>query len=815
MISHVIQDIRFGTRTLLRSRGFTIVAVLTLALGIGVNSAMFSLVNAVLLRPLPFADPDRLVMLYETRPDRSQNTVSGHEFNAWREQSHLFEQIAIYNYAPFNLTGGGEPQIVMSMLVSGDFFPAMGVQPILGRTVGPTDARAGYNQVAVLSYKLWQQSFASDPHIAGKTILLDNQNYEVIGVMPARGDFDPDIWVAMDVADEVMKVGRHSNLVFGRLKPDVTLEQARAELNTIAAGLERDFPRDNVGHRVAVIPVYDQIVRGARGPVLILFGSVAFVLLIACANVAHLLLTRAAAREREIAIRTALGAGRGRLIAQLMTESVVLAIGGGALGLILAAWVVDFLPGIKAVEIPRLAEVRLDARVLAATGLITLLTGLISGVVPALRGTKLRIAHWLVEGARASAGLRGRIAGAFMISQVALALVLLIGAMLMLRSFARLTGVDPGFQPERVLAVPVALPPARFAEPQQQVQAIENLIARVGAIPGVQSVGTTTQLPLTQCCNNYPVTIEGKPAPRPGDDQMAMLGVASGDYFKAMGIPLRKGRTFAAADARIAVPLIRYWPEQPNPAGFERSQAAPVVVINEAMAHRYWPDEDPIGKRFRILFSPPVTVIGVVGNVRQTTLHDDYLAEMYLPPTQEPLREMTLVVRTRGEPMQLAASVQAQIRQLDRDIPIQQIRTMEDIVWESVGRSRFYATLLGAFGLLALVLSCVGIYGVVSYAVAQRTEEIGIRSALGARSSDVLRLVLGHALGLTLTGIGIGLAGAFALTRLLRGLLFEIQPTDPLTFAAITVGLTALSLLASFVPTQRAIRVDPMLSLRR
>jgi putative ABC transport system permease protein len=402
-----------------------------------------------------------------------------------------------------------------------------------------------------------------------------------------------------------------------------------------------------------------------------------------------------------------------------------------------------------------------------------------------------------------------------MISQVALALVLLIGAMLMLRSFARLTGVDPGFRPERVLAVEVALPATRFAQPQQQVQAIDNLIARVSAIPGVQSAGTTTQLPLTRCCNNYPVAIEGKPAPPPGQDQMAMLGVASSDYFKAMGIPLRKGRTFNAADARIAVPLIRYWPEQPNPAGFELSQAAPVAIINEAMARRYWPDEDPIGKRFRILFSPMVTVIGVVGNVRQTTLNADYQAEMYLPPTQEPMREITLVVRTRGEPLELAGAVQAQIRAIDRDVPIQQVRTMEDIVWNSVGRSRFYATLLGAFGLLALALSCVGVYGVVSYAVAQRTHEIVIRTALGARAGDVLRLVLGHALGLTLTGIAIGLVGAFSLTRLLRGLLFEIEPTDPLTFAAIPIGLTALSLMASFIPTRRALRVDPMISLRR
>jgi putative ABC transport system permease protein len=610
------------------------VAVLTLALGIGVNSAMFSLVNAVLLKPLPFADPSRLVMLYETRPDRSQNTVSGHEFNAWRGRSRLFEQVAMYNYGAFNLTGDGEPKTVMAMLVSGDFFPAMGVQPVLGRTILPPDAHAGHDRVTVLSHKLWQQRFAGDRSIAGKTILLNDQSYEVVGVMPERGEFDPDLWVAMDVADEVIKVGRHSSFVFARLKPGVTLEQASTELNSIALGLEKELPSDNVGHRVAVVPVYEQVVKGARRPVLILFGAVAFVLLIACANVAHLLLTRAAAREREIAIRTALGARRGRLIAQLMTESLLLASIGGALGLLLAAWIVDLLPGIKAVEIPRLAEVKLDGRVLIVTALLTIITGMISGIVPAFRGSKLRLAQWLVEGARASAGVRGRIAGAFMVSQVALALVLLVGALLMLRSFARLTGVDPGFQPEHALAVEIALPPARFAQPQQQAHAIDNLIARVRALPGVQAVGATTQVPLTHCCNNYPVTIEGKPAPPPGKDQMSLLGVASGDYFKAMGIPLRQGRTFTAADARIALPLIRYWPQQPNPEGFERSQAAPVVVINEAMARRYWPDENPIGKRFRILFSPQVTVVGVVGNVRQTSLNDDYQPEMYLRPAR-------------------------------------------------------------------------------------------------------------------------------------------------------------------------------------
>ena len=813
MLSNIWQDLRFAARMLTRSPGFTAVAVITLALGIGVNSAMFSLVNAVLLRPLPFKDPSRLVMLYETRPTGTHNAVSGHEFVAWRDRSHVFEQIAMYNYGAFNLTGAGDPLVVKAMIVTGDFFPAMGLAPIAGRTLQTGDDRAGYDRVAVLSNRLWQQRFASDARIVGRSILLDDQGYTVVGVMPGRGDFDPDLWLPMDLASEAQRVGKHSNFVFARLKTGVPEQRAQTELTDIALGLEKEYPTDNAKHGVNIVSVYDDNVQGARKPVLILFGAVAFVLLIACANVAHLLLTRAAGREREIAIRTALGARRGRLISQLLTESLLLAAAGGALGLLLAAWVIDFLPRIKAVEIPRLAEISLDGSVLAATAAITILTGVISGIVPAFRGSKSRIAQFLVEGARGS-GTRARIAGLFMISQVALTMILLIGAMLMLRSFTRLLGVDPGFKPEHVLAIDVALPPGHFAAPSQQAQALDQLIAGVKSIPGVSAAGTTTQVPLTRCCNNYPVRAEGRPEPRPGEDHNAVLSVASGDYFKAMGIPLRKGRTFSASDARIALPLIRYWPQQPDPAGFDVPQAAPVAVINEALARRYWPDEDPVGKRFQILFSPWVTIIGVVGDVRLTALNDDYPPQMYLAPTQEPMRDVTLLVRTSRSASEIAPALRAQIRAIDQGMPIPPIREMSDVVLASVGRSRFYALLLAAFGLLALALSCVGIYGVVSYAVAQRTQEIGIRTALGARSIDVLKLVLGHALTLTMSGVGIGLAGAFALTRLLRTLLYEVEPTDPLTYALITVGLTGLALLASYVPTRRAVRVDPMNSLR-
>jgi predicted permease len=814
---HLCQDIHFGLRILRRNPGFTAVAVLTLALGIGANTAIFSLIHAVLLRPLPFPQPDRLVRIWERRAaSRDANfPVSGHEFAAWREQSHVFERMALFDTGALTLTGRGDPESVGILRVSADFFPLLGVQPASGRAIQDGEDRSGRERVAVLSDGFWRRRFGADASLVGQAITLDHQRYTVAGVMPPLPQsLTPDLWVPMDLASEVEKVGRHSLNVLGRLKPGVTLQQAQSDLDVVAKTLEQKLPRDNTNHGVKALAMRDDLTGDLRRALGVLTVAVGFVLLIACLNVASLLLTRAAGRQREVAVRTALGASRLRLIRQFLTESVLLGLMGGSLGLLVALWLTRLLPRMRGISIPLVDTMAIDRPVLAAATALALLNGMAAGVAPALRASRLQSSRGINEGSHMSAGSGRRRLGTTLVAvQVALALVLLVGAGLMTKSFVRLVSADVGFSAQHVLVASVALPPTRYSRAEQSRLFFSVLLERIRAVPGVQSVGGTTNLPLQGGDNWAPFSIEGRPAPPPGRGLYAPLRMVTPDYFRALEIPLRAGRLFSDADARLAVPLIRWYEQQPNPANFDKPQPGPVAIISEAMARQYWPNEQPIGRRFRVLFSPWITVVGILGDVKHNSLDAPYYPHMYLLYLQQPSNEMTLVARTSGEPLRYAAAVREQIRALDADLPVA-LTAMDDVVSDSVGRQRFYVLMAGIFGAVALGLAVVGIFGLTSYSVSQRIGEIGIRMALGAQRGEILWMILTQASVPILAGLGAGAAGALALTRLIKSLLYETSPGDPMTFVAVLLLLAAVSLVATCIPARRAMNVDPIVALR-
>jgi putative ABC transport system permease protein len=756
------------------------------------------------------------MMMWERRASSGDANIplSGHEFVAWREQSRSFEAMALICGEGYTLTGGGEPETVSAWQVSADFFPVLGVQPVLGRVIASGEDRAGRNNLVVLSSALWRRRFGADPEVVGKAVTLSDQLYTVIGVMPDLDPKPPDLWVPIDLPEEAQKVGRHANNVIGRLKPGVTVEQAQSELAYIARSLEQRFPNSNTGHGALVIPLHEQTVGKVRRELWVLFGAVGFVLLIACANVANLLLTRVASRQREITIRAALGAGRGRLIRQLLTESLLLSALGAGTGLLLALWITDLLRKVKAVDIPRLDEVSIDTRVLAVTVGLALLTGVLTGLAPAWRSATPNISQWLNDGARTSAGPgRRRLGGTLVALEVALALILLVGGALMLKSFWRLIHVDPGFNTQNVLAVDLSLSKRRYPEPRLQMRFYEQLIAGIRALPGVEAVGATSETPLTAGDNWLPFRVEGRPAPAPGQEPYAAIRAISNDYFRVMRIPLRNGRFFSDADARLALPTIRWFEQQPLPPNFNDPQPAPVIIINETMARTFWPGEDPLGKRLRIIASPWLTVVGVVGDIRHGALTAKPNPEMYMSHLQEPSGSLAVVARTSVDPLSLAAAVRGQVEALDKDQPAT-VTTMGRLFTDSVAGQRFNATLIGAFGILALVLALVGVFGVINYSVSQRTREIGVRIALGADQKDIFKLVVGQGMTLALLGIGIGLAGAFALTRLISNLLYEVSPNDPGAFFFVSLSLAAVALLACYIPARRAMKVDPQIALR-
>jgi putative ABC transport system permease protein len=806
------QDIRYGARSLLKRPGFTLIAVMTLALGIGANTTIFSVVNSVLLRPLPYSDSERLVIVWQTflKEGWPQVPVTALDFADIKAQSRSFDEMAaaFLDKEDYSLTGAGDAEQVSGMAISANMFDLLGARPALGRNFLADEDTIGHDRVVILSQGLWQRKFGADPQVIGKTINLDGQFYNIIGVMPAGFEFPPpvtrgllnvaasrDLWVPFVI--EQPNRNSHSLAVIARLKPDVAVAQADAEIETIARQLEQQYPATNDGTGAFLSSMHAQVVFNVRPALWLLLGAVGFVLLIACANIASLLLTRATARRREMAVRAALGAGRGDLLRQLLVENLLLAIVGGGLGLLLALWGIDLLRALNLGNLPRMAEVGVDLRVFAFTALVSLVTGLLFGLVPALYASRVNLSECLKLNARSSAGAAsGRLRSLLVIAEVALALVLLVGAGLLIRSFNHLMNVDPGFNPHNLLTVGIRLPGLRYPNEEKIAAFNQQLIERVAQLPGVDSVGTVNSLPITGFQAATGIYIEGRPAATSISElPLVNQRVVSPSYFQTMGIRIVKGRVFTGEDRRDTMR---------------------VVLINETLAERYFAGADPIGKRLKIDSeeAPWSQIVGVVGDVRHAGLTERIEPETYVPFTQDSWQVMALVVRTTNDPANLAAAVRAEVWAIDKDQPVFNVKTMDEILANSLAAQRFNLILLVSFAVVALLMATMGVYGVSAYAVSQRTQEIGIRMALGAQAGDVLKLILYWAMRLMLIGVATGLAAAFALTRLMSSLLFGTSATDPLTFAVITVLLAGVALVACFVPARRATKVDPMVALR-
>ncbi len=807
----LFKDLGYGIRSLLKHPGFTAIAVITLALGIGANTAMFSVINAVLLRPLPYRDPARLVTIWEESPERGmyQMPVSLANLRDWVDQNQTFEQISAYTFTNLNLTGTGEPARLGTVRSSANLFPLIGATPVIGRSFLPEEDKEGANHVVILGHALWQSRFGSDPGIVGKWLTLNNQSYTVVGVMASNSQFpvgfgymgkvlnDPiDLYVPLAASGRETERGNYSFFAIGRLKPGVTIDQARAEMTTIERRLEKQYPDGNTGIGISLVPTQEQTVKEIRPGLLVLFGAVAFLLLIACANIANLLLARAASRKKEIAIRTALGASRLRVLRLLLTESLMLSLAGGSIGFLLALWGTDALMALEPDNIPRLNEVGVDARVFLFTIAVSIVTGIVFGLVPGMRAAKPDLNEALKEGSRGSMGSAAskRTLGVLVALEVALSLVLLVGAGLMIKSFIRLQQANLGFNPENVLAVNLTLPESRYPEERQQASFFQEALTRLQSVSGVQSAGATTSLPLTLSVNGSDFRIEGHPEPEAGKELIINMSSVSAGYFHTLGVPLLKGRDFSDRDNK------------------DSSAAA---IINNDLARTYFPNEDPMGKRIKFTDTESwISIVGVTGDVKQLGQDIGVKPEIYFPYLQVPASSMSVVVRTANEPLSLTGAVKTEIQIIDKDLPIDDAKTMQQLLANSKSGRRFNLILLTGFALVALVLAMVGIYGVMSYTVAQRTHEIGIRVAVGAQSRDVFRMVIGQGMMLAMIGVACGLVGAFLLTRLMTSMLFGVEPTDPATFATIAVLLTAVALVACYIPSRRATKVDPLVALR-
>lgn len=803
----LLQDLRYCMRMVGKRPGFFSVIIATLALAIGANTAIFSAVNTVLLRPLPYGDPDRLVWIWEN------NLVSGIEkepasipnFADWREQNQVFESIAAFHNWAATLTLNGEPERVAASRVSFNLFSLLRVEPALGRSFLPEEEQPGKNFVVILSYGLWQQYYGSDPNLIGKPINLNGESYTVVGIMPASfrhpllGDRKTvQLWSPMPI--NLGQANRRQDFlsVIARLKPSVSLGQARDHMQAIARQLEQQYPETNSGWNVTVINLQDRFVGDIRPAMLVLLGAVGFLLLIACGNVANLLLVHGAGRQKEIGIRVALGAGRGRIIQQLLTESVVLALGAGALGAFIASFSLRALAEFGPSNIARLREVSLDSRVLWFTLLLSLLTGVIFGLMPALHASDVDVNSTLKEGGRSSTGSRRgqRVRSLLAVVEIALALTLLIGAGLMIKSFIRLQDVNPGFDIQRVLAMEISLPRDKYAENHQVVAFYRQLVERVQSMPGVEGAAVVSAVPLGGFIAIHDFSIENRPLPPDGKLIDAQYQVVTSDYFRTMSIPLLSGRVFAESDS---------------------ADATKVTVINETMARRYWPDEDATGKRIRLedpTRGPWLTVVGVVRDVRQSELDKEPYPQMYQAYTQVPQRVVGFLVRAGSNPNSLIAALRSEVKALDGGLPLFNVRTMQQVLSDAVSRLRFNMLLISIITGIALVMTVVGIYSVISYSVSQRTHEIGLRMALGAQKTYILRLILGQSFKLALVGVLIGLGLAFALMRVMSSLLYDVSVTDPFTFVAVPFLVLMVALLACYIPARKATEVDPMVSLR-
>ena len=805
-VADLLHDMRYAARLQRKNPGFTIVAVIALALGIGANTAIFSVVNTVLLRPLPYKDSERLVMVWEdaTRHGYPRDTPAAANFVDWRDQNQVFEGMAAIADMSFNLTGSGDPERLEGRRVSATLFPLLGVEPQLGRVFTAAEDQPGAQRVVLLSYALWQRRFGGDQGIVGKALTLNGESHVVVGVMPARFQFpssDDQAWVPMALTQqESGNRNRHYLQVLARLKPGVSLAQAQSEMNTIAARLQQQYPQSNAELGATVQPLHEHLVGDIKPALLVLLGAVGLVLLIACANVANLLLARAAVRQKEIAVRVALGARRWRLIRQFLTESVLLSSLGGLVGLAVAYGGLVLLKAFIPEDISQARDISIDLKVLGFTFLVSVATGLIFGLAPAMQAARFNQAETLKEGGRdaATGGGGKRLRGLLVTAEVAISLVLLIGAGLLINSFLRLRNVDPGFRADNLLTMKIVLPEPKYEEMERRSAFYTDLINRIQSLGGVRSAAVTSNLPLYRQGNSISIGIEGRPAPPPGQELIVVTRIISPGYFATMSIPLLLGRQLTEQDTETT----------PN-----------VVVISETMARRYWPGEDAVGKRIalgRIRSQEDwVQVVGVVKDVRQFELTADPKPQMYLSYRQAGFFDSRdLVVKTDVDPASMAATVRKAVWEIDKDQPVSNIQTMEEILADSIARQRFSMLLLAIFAAVALVLAGVGIYGVMSYSVAQRTREIGIRMALGAQTGAVLKLAVGYGMKLVLAGLVIGLIAAFALTRVMSTLLFGVTATDPTTFTLISLLLIAVAVIASYIPARRATRVNPIIALR-
>jgi putative ABC transport system permease protein len=802
----LIQDIRYALRMLTRNPGFTLVALVTIALGIGANTAIFSIVNAIVFRPLPYSAPQQLVGVWTrdlSRPG-TQYPASFPTFRDWQQQTHVFSGVTAYAFNRFHVSGNEGPDETRGCFTTTNFFDVMGVTPVIGRTLQATDER---EYVAVLGDALWRRRFNADQNVVGKKIVLNSETFTIIGVMPASFRYpmpDIELWTSMapvynlprnsNVGDWINSRSLRGYRVVGRLQNWVSPQQAQAEMNTIAARIAQIYPDSEGGNGIVLVPLHEQMVGTYKKPLVVLLIAVGFILLIACANVANLLMTKTAARDREIAIRRAMGAGQLRLIRQMLTESILLSSLGGLLGLLLATWGVQILLGLTPKEIPRLEGVSVDRWALLFTFGLAFATGILFGLAPAWHARRFNLNESLREGSRGISGLSRvkRVRSMLVVSEVALAVMLLIGSGLMLKSFLRLTDVNPGFNPDNLLTMSVALQFVHYQDPAKQIAFFDQALERIRALPGVVAAGACTSLPPNIIQQSTGFEIEGRPNNRNSPPPSALYMPATPGYLEALKIPLVKGRTIDASD---------------------NSQSTGVVVINQTLARSFFPNEEPLGRRMTI-DGVLRTIVGVVGDAKYEGLGIEAGPQVYIPYAQSPFPGLRVVIRTSNNPMSLVSAVRTQIQSIDSEEGPTRIATMNQLISQSLAQPRFNTFLVGLFAALAFILAAIGIYGVISYDVSQRTGEIGIRMALGAQSSDILKLILKQGALLTFSGLLLGIAGAFALTRFLTGLLFGVEPNDTATYVIVSVLLTIVAFAACLIPSRRASRVDPLEALR-
>ena len=801
----LLRDLKFSARSLLKRPALTIIAIVTLAIGIGANSAIFSTINALLLKPLPFPDPDRIVALWDKVPSRGvvRNEVTVANYLDWRAQNKTFEQLGIYRWWSTNLTGSDSPERVQGFQVTPNFLDIVGVKPMMGRGFSAGEDQPGKDSVALLTYSLWQRRFGADQNIVNKTIATNGVARTVIGVMPPDFNYPKgaEIYAPLAITPELARNrGNHAYLGIGRLKPGVSLQGAQADLDVIASQLEKQYPEENTGRGVVIYPILQDTVRMYSTALWVMMAAVGFVLLIGCANVANLMLARATGRQREIALRAALGASRFRIIRQLLTESVMLGVLGGALGILVAYWGVDAIrtasPGEAARFAPGWNHLGINLPVLAFTLLLSVLSGLVFGLAPAWQLSRPDLNSALKEGARQNTSGSHRLRGLLVVSEIALSLMLLVSAGLLIRSFLQLVRTDPGFNSENLITMNLVLPAAKYKDESQRAAFYSDLVHRVEGLPGVELAAAVNHLPLGGSNSSTSFLVEGFPEPPPGQEFDGRYRVCTPDYFKTMGIAVLKGRSFTEQD-KAGSPL--------------------VVIINETLARRYWPNTDSIGKRMRytgpLEQNPWMQVVGVVQDVKHE-MNLPITEDFYVPHAQDAWQSMVLVAKTKVEPAAMAAPIRQQVWSIDKDQPVFDVKTMREVRAISLALYSFSSVMLAIFAAVALLLAAIGIYGVMSYAVTQRTQEIGIRMALGARAMDVLKLVVRNGMSLAVIGVVVGLVGAFALTRLLQSLLFEVTPTDITTYSTVTLGLLLIALFACYIPARRATKVEPLVALR-